>query len=92
MKKDYGQLSFNFLADLEPYAPIMAEMSPSEELEALRTRCRNILCTKKAALGKAYCSKAHSPFGMLDDEPDNAPVEWTAPEGFYRWTPQRTFT
>ena len=47
-------------------------------------RCKNFGCMKKAPKGKVYCSKKHSPFGLLDDEPDNAPVEWTPPETYFK--------
>ena len=45
-----------------------------------KDRCKQHGCDRRASKGKAYCSKAHSPYGLLADEPDNAPIEWMEPE------------
>ena len=85
----FEQLTFDFVLDPSKRAPVES-LSFEPDVQGDH-RCRNFTCQKNAAPGKAYCSKAHSPFGMLEDEPDNAPIEWTAPEGFYKHTPRRSF-
>lgn len=85
----YEQLDFDFSRvsdDKFQFKSIEHNLFP------LENKCRNSMCSKKAAEGKVYCSKSHSPFGLLDDEPDNAPIdEWTPPEGFYLWRIKRVF-
>lgn len=75
------QLSFDFSGRAEPDRP---------EPVAFANKCRNSLCSKPSAKGKAYCSKAHSPYGNLEDEPDNSPIEWFAPEGS-QWMQDKAF-
>jgi hypothetical protein len=78
------QLCFGFL--LPPHAAV----TPEEIPQVIHLKCRNAHCEKAAADGKAYCSKAHSPFGNLQDEPDNSPIEWFAPEGS-QWMQDKAF-
>ena len=73
------QLAFNFIyrSDKPRTAKVIRLPKRSEH------KCRNPQCSVFAIVGKAYCSKAHSPFGLLEDEPDNAPIEWATPDKYY---------
>lgn len=89
--KKWEQISFNFdlkisKAITEPIKKI--SKSKIRRLEVYEYcppeyRCKTHGCMKRAAKEKVYCSKAHSPFGLLDDEPDNAPIEWAQPENYF---------
>lgn len=86
-KPTWRQFVFSFIREPE-LRPLEATPFP-EPVTDTRPRCKEYGCIRPAARGKAYCSKAHSPYGLLQDEPDDAPIEWTPPVGFYKWNPHK---
>ena len=87
-KPTWRQFVFSFIrGDL---GPLEATPFPEPVVDN-RPRCKGHNCDRAAANGKAYCSKSHSPYGLLQDEPDDAPIEWTPPEGFFKPAARRAF-
>jgi len=82
------QLSFSFAATPAiPDRRVVFIDPPVADHE----KCRHAGCQKRVSTGKVYCCKGHSPFGLLEDEPDNAPPEWIPPPEESKWGRPRLY-